>query len=42
MGGRVAEILFLGEENQTSGCMSDMQKATDIAYSIINSGLADD
>jgi ATP-dependent metalloprotease len=35
MGGHVAERIFLGKENVTSGCGSDLKSATDIAYQAV-------
>jgi ATP-dependent metalloprotease len=32
MGGRAAEELFLGNEEITTGCSSDLTKATEMAY----------
>ena len=32
MGGHVAEELFIGRDNVTSGCGNDLQKATEWAY----------
>ena len=37
LGGRVAEELFYGNENITTGCSSDLNRATDIAYAYIRS-----
>jgi ATP-dependent metalloprotease len=35
LGGRAAEELFLGEEYVTTGCSSDLQNATNMAYSYV-------
>jgi ATP-dependent metalloprotease len=35
MGGHVAERLFLGEGQVTTGCGSDLKGATDIAYEAV-------
>jgi ATP-dependent metalloprotease len=35
MGGHVAERIFLGKENITSGCGSDLKSATNIAYQAV-------
>ena len=35
MGGHVAEKLFVGAEKITTGCSSDLQGATDIAYGAV-------
>lgn len=35
LGGRAAEEVFLGVENVTTGCSSDLQNATNIAYSYV-------
>jgi len=35
MGGHVAEKLFVGAEKITTGCSSDLQGATDIAYQAV-------
>ena len=35
MGGRAAEDLFLGNDNITTGCSSDLNKATSLAYSYV-------
>lgn len=32
MGGHIAEKLFIGDRNITSGCGGDLQGATNIAY----------
>ena len=37
LGGRAAEEVFLGPERVTSGCSSDLQKATNIAYMYVRS-----
>ncbi len=33
MGGRAAEDLFLGNDQISTGCSSDLAKATEVAYS---------
>ena len=35
MGGLIAEKLFVGRENVTTGCSSDLRGATDIAYAAV-------
>jgi ATP-dependent metalloprotease len=35
MGGRAAEELFLGNDEITTGCSSDLSKATEIAYQYV-------
>eukprot|EP00335_Anophryoides_haemophila_P000315 CAMPEP_0204821760 /NCGR_PEP_ID=MMETSP1018-20131115/131201_1 /ASSEMBLY_ACC=CAM_ASM_000518 /TAXON_ID=46462 /ORGANISM="Anophryoides haemophila, Strain AH6" /LENGTH=105 /DNA_ID=CAMNT_0051947433 /DNA_START=1199 /DNA_END=1516 /DNA_ORIENTATION=- len=35
MGGRAAEELFLGNDEITSGCSSDLSKATELAYAFV-------
>lgn len=35
MGGRASEELFLGHENVTTGCSSDLNRATSIGYSYV-------
>ena len=35
LGGRAAEEVFLGDENVTTGCSSDLQNATNLAYSYV-------
>lgn len=35
MGGHVAERLFLGDNEITSGCSGDLQGATNIAYEAV-------
>ena len=35
MGGRVAEEIFLGKDDLTTGCSNDLQKATELAYEYI-------
>jgi len=37
MGGHVAEKLIIGREKVTSGCGSDLQGATDLAYRAVRS-----
>jgi ATP-dependent metalloprotease len=37
LGGRAAEEVFLGPASITSGCSSDLQKATQIAYAYVRS-----
>lgn len=37
LGGRAAEEVFLGPQSITSGCSSDLQKATQIAYVYVRS-----
>ena len=42
MGGRVAEELIYGNDDITTGCSSDLSRATDIAYKYIRSyGMGD-
>jgi ATP-dependent metalloprotease len=36
LGGRVAEELFLGADQVSSGCSDDLKKATQFAYSLLN------
>lgn len=35
MGGHIAEKLFLGGEQVTTGCSSDLKGATDLAYQAV-------
>lgn len=35
MGGRASEELFLGHDNVTTGCSSDLNRATSIGYSYV-------
>lgn len=35
LGGRAAEEVFLGVENITTGCSSDLQNATNVAYAYV-------
>lgn len=35
LGGRAAEEIFLGEEYVTTGCSSDLQNATNMAYAYV-------
>lgn len=35
MGGHVAEKLFIGKDQITSGCSSDLRNATNLAYQIV-------
>jgi cell division protease FtsH len=35
MGGHVAEKLFIGKKKITTGCLGDLQGATDIAYQAV-------
>lgn len=35
LGGRAAEEVFLGEEHITTGCSSDLQNATNMAYAYV-------
>jgi ATP-dependent metalloprotease len=39
LGGRAAEEVFMGIENVTTGCSSDLSKSTQIAYNSVNHGL---
>jgi ATP-dependent Zn proteases len=39
MGGRAAEEVFNGTNNITSGCSSDLQKATSLAYNALKTGM---
>lgn len=32
MGGRAAEDIFYGEDEITTGCSNDLQRATELAY----------
>jgi len=36
MGGHVAEKLFIGENQVTTGCIGDLQGATNIAYQAVS------
>lgn len=43
LGGRAAEEVFLGLDNVTTGCSSDLQNATNVAYSYVRDlGLMED
>ena len=42
VGGRAAEEIFNGNENITTGCSSDLAKATEFIYSGIRAGLFSD
>ena len=35
LGGRIAEDLFLGKDKITTGCYSDLIKATNMGYSYV-------